>query len=101
MPAAHTDTGVEMHTLRHELVHAQIHAAVGCTPVWLDEGLAQYFANTVPFVDWQQMITGKHALALSSLEAANVDQISGETSTVYAQSLGMVLYVLARGDRIA
>lgn len=100
-PAAHTDIGVEMHTLRHELVHAQIHAAVGCTPVWLDEGLAQYFANTVPLADWQQMLAGKHALPLASLQARNLDDIPGETSTVYAQSLAMVLYVLARGDTIA
>src|SRR4051795_11506476 len=29
--------------LRHEATHALLHAAVGNVPLWLDEGLAEYF----------------------------------------------------------
>jgi hypothetical protein len=29
--------------LRHEATHALLHAAVGAVPLWLDEGLAEYF----------------------------------------------------------
>ena len=29
--------------LRHEATHALLHVAVGDLPLWLDEGLAEYF----------------------------------------------------------
>jgi hypothetical protein len=31
--------------LRHEATHALLHAAVGSVPLWLDEGLAEYFES--------------------------------------------------------
>ena len=31
--------------LRHEATHALLHAAVGAVPLWLDEGLAEYFES--------------------------------------------------------
>lgn len=34
--------------LRHEAAHALLHLAVGDLPLWLDEGLAEYFENPEP-----------------------------------------------------
>jgi hypothetical protein len=37
LPAsAMADLGVDMETLRHEVMHAQLHLAVGCMPVWFN-----------------------------------------------------------------
>lgn len=34
--------------LRHEATHALLHSALPDTPLWLDEGLAEYFEKTTP-----------------------------------------------------
>ncbi len=49
--------------LRHEVVHGYLHAVVPHLPLWLDEGLAEYFE--VP-------------RGLSGLNRPHVDQIAGE-----------------------
>ena len=38
-----------LHTARHEMTHAMLAGMLGTVPVWLNEGLAQYFEG----VDWQ------------------------------------------------
>ncbi|MFT3698739.1 MAG: hypothetical protein QM831_36670 [Kofleriaceae bacterium] len=50
--APHQDLGVMLGTLRHEAMHAQLHAGAGCIPAWLDEGLAQQFGHSVPVDEW-------------------------------------------------
>jgi len=35
--------------LRHEISHVYLHTMVGTTPIWLDEGLAEYFEATGGF----------------------------------------------------
>src|SRR5258706_549503 len=57
VPAApRNELGVSIATLRHEVMHAQLHAAVGCLPVWFNEGTAMYFAGAVPALEWLKLL---------------------------------------------
>lgn len=49
--------------LRHELTHAYLHTAVGTLPLWLDEGLAEYY-EVSPFAG---RINHEHLPQLSEL----------------------------------
>ncbi len=40
--------------LRHEGTHAMLHGAFGDIPLWLDEGLAEYFENDLTLADAQR-----------------------------------------------
>jgi hypothetical protein len=95
------DLGVEIHTLRHELMHAQIHATIGCTPIWLNEGAAQYFANTVDGSGWLRMLKAKSGIEPNEMQVATVEDVHAETAAVYGQSLAMIMYMFAHGDSIA
>jgi hypothetical protein len=100
-PAPRQDTGVEQRTLRHEVVHAQLHAAVGCTPIWLDEGLAQWFENQTPDREWLRMLHDRKGLDLAAMSASTLEDVHAERpEQVYAQSLAMVLYAFDRGDNL-
>jgi hypothetical protein len=102
VPAAKgTDFGVEIHTLRHELMHAQIHAAIGCTPIWLNEGAAQYFANLAPDRTWFRMLKSHTGLDPRELAVATIDEVHADTTVAYAQSLAMLLYAFAHGDSLS
>jgi hypothetical protein len=46
--------------LRHEATHALLHAAVGDLPLWLDEGLAEYFEGS----DGRQGVNPEHLARL-------------------------------------
>ena len=96
-----TDFGVAVHTLRHELVHAQLHVTIGCMPIWLNEGVAQFFANTPQTNAWLHMLKGKPPIEPGDMQVATVDEVKAEPLDVYAQSLAMVLYMFARGDSLA
>ncbi len=89
--------GVSIEALRHEAMHAQLHAAIGCTPVWLNEGLAQYFAKTAPHDAWLDMLHRNQPVALASLQTGSVEDVGTDQDAVYAQSLAMVLYTLDHG----
>jgi len=89
--------GVSIDALRHEAMHAQLHAAIGCTPVWLNEGLAQYFAKAGPRDAWLDMLHRNQAVALASLQTGSVEDVGAGQDAVYAQSLAMVLYALDHG----
>lgn len=55
--------------LRHELTHATLHASVGNVPLWLDEGIAEYFELPVRFKGMHH----KHLSALRDAEQFPVD----------------------------
>lgn len=96
-----SDFGVPIHTLRHELVHAQLHVTIGCMPIWLNEGVAQYFANTPQTSVWLRMLKAKPALEPADVQVATIEDVKAEPLDVYAQSLAMVLYMFSRGDSLA
>ncbi len=58
--------------LRHEVVHGYLHAVVPHLPLWLDEGLAEYFE--VP-------------RGLSGLNRPHVDQIAGASQSKWRANL--------------
>jgi hypothetical protein len=101
VPAEHGDFGVSVHTLRHELMHAQIHAAIGCTPIWLDEGAAQYFANVVSANAWLHMLKTRTGVEPNEMQVGTVEDVHADTHAVYAQSLAMVVYLFSHGDSLA
>lgn len=94
------DLGVRMSTLRHEVMHAQMHATVGCTPFWFNEGLASYFAGSVPTREWMTMLRTGEPFDLARLrEPAVLDLEAENAARMYAVSLAMVLYIVhARGE---
>ena len=92
---AHADLGVSLATLRHEIMHAQLHYSVGCTPVWFDEGVAQLFGGEVPVRTWNDAMRAHgwfdtRDLAVSSVVAVHTDEVR----RVYAESLAMVVVAL-------
>jgi hypothetical protein len=92
------DLGVPIATLRHELMHAQLHASVGCMPAWLNEGLAQYFASRPPVRGWLQILRTA-ALDLDAVQGPTLAELSRERAEVaYGASLAMVLYLAQRGE---
>ena len=91
------DLAVALPTLRHEVMHAQIHAGIGCTPWWLNEGLAQYFAGSPPIRDWIAMLRTGDAFDLRTLQDPAVRELAAEAvSRSYAWSLAMVVFIVER-----
>ncbi|MBN2295191.1 MAG: DUF1570 domain-containing protein [Pirellulales bacterium] len=92
--------------LRHEVMHGYIHSVVPNTPLWLDEGLAEYFE--VPrgsnglnraHVDWlvSHLRTGDWRPDLARLE--RLTPPDGMTRADYAEAWAWVHYLLKSQDR--
>lgn len=93
------DFGIVTRSLRHEVMHAQLHAAAGCMPVWLDEGAASYFGGRPPKDTWIGMLRRRQILEPSALEASTVEEVKGGSlDIVYAQSVAMVLFAIDRSS---
>jgi hypothetical protein len=91
------ELGVEISTLRHELMHAQIHP-VGCMPSWLNEGTAMYFAGAPPIALWTRMLRSPDSFDLAEVSVPSFAVLPTESAErAYAESLAMVLYVVDRG----
>jgi hypothetical protein len=91
------ELGVSLSTLRHEVMHAQLHAAVGCMPVWFNEGAAMYFAGAAPAREWIELLRAPAPLELALLEAPVLDERAApRADRVYAQSLAMILFDVER-----
>ena len=95
------DLGVAIATLRHELMHAQIHAAVGCVPFWFNEGLANYFAGAPSPREWIAMGRTGESFDLATLrDPAILDLQHSNASRMYAVALAMVVYIVHhKGER--
>ena len=98
LPAAgHADFGVLLRTLRHELMHAQLHAGVGCSPFWLNEGAAMQFAGKPPQHEWIRILREHRFVDPESLEGGTFEELStGDLDVAYGQSLAMVLIMAER-----
>ena len=93
--------GLDLDALRHELMHAQLHAGVGCMPAWLDEGLAQYFARDVPETEWLKMLNGEPAPSVVAMQVSAIEDVDGfEPDVAYAQSLAMVMLAIEHASNI-
>ena len=94
------ELGIEIAGLRHELMHAQLHAAIGCMPSWLNEGLAMHFAGPAPVRAWIRMLRGPDGFELGQLEVPSFVSLPGERAErAYAESLAMIEFIVDRaGD---
>lgn len=91
------ELGVEIAGLRHELLHAQLHAAVGCMPSWLNEGLAMYFAGPAPVRPWLRMLRNPDSFDLAALEVPSFAALPDDRAErAYAESLAMVVFIVER-----
>jgi hypothetical protein len=94
---SNTELGVLISTLRHELMHAQLHTAAGCMPAWFNEGLAMYFAGTPPARQWVRMLRTPDAYDLAALQVpALEDMPKDRAERAYAESLAMILFLVER-----
>jgi hypothetical protein len=90
-----SELGVSITTLRHEAMHAQLHAAVGCAPVWFHEGSAMYFAGQVPVLEWLSLLRAHDDLDLTGLQGRVLAEMSADRAArAYAVSLAMVLFAI-------
>ena len=95
------DLGVVMSTLRHEVMHAQMHATIGCTPFWFNEGMATYFAGATPTREWVMMMRTGEPFDMTALGAPAILDVKAEdASRMYAVSLAMVLYIVHHAGEV-
>jgi hypothetical protein len=96
------DLGIKLITLRHEVMHAQLHAAIGCMPAWLDEGLAMYFDAAAPSRAWVRMVRAPDDYDLGAVFGRGFIALSGDRAErAYAESLAMVAFMVAHGGEAA
>jgi len=100
--APYSELGISIGALRHEAMHAQLHAGVGCIPAWFNEGSAMHFAGgDVPVREWVRWLRAHDSLDLAELEGPTFSKMSdARADRLYALSLAMVMFAVdhARGD---
>jgi len=92
--------GVGIETLRHEVMHAQLHTAVGCVPTWFNEGLAQYFEGAPALRRWFALLRERRIAEPGELRDAGLGRTASvdEIRRAYATSFAMVFYLAPHGD---
>jgi hypothetical protein len=89
------DLGVDMQTLRHEVMHAQLHHAVGCMPIWLNEGLAMVFAGETPARGLIRLVAEHEPIEVDAFGVSSFEALHGDhSSSSYPQFLAMTLVML-------
>ncbi len=66
--------------LRHEATHAQLRGAFGDLPLWLDEGLAEYFENDLTLPDAERPRLEQIAADLRSGWNPNLERLESMTN---------------------
>jgi hypothetical protein len=97
--APHSELGVRVSTLRHEVMHAQLHAAVGCIPAWFNEGIASYFSSELSLRELFALLRDRASPDLRVLESptlATLDEAA--TGRTYWQAVAMVVYAIEHSD---
>lgn len=88
-------------TPRHELVHDLIHRDDQRLPLWIEEGLAEYFSNAgLPIREHTSRLRGRLRMSLAQMYATRVEDQRAWTFDFYAQSWAAVA-TLMRRDRAA
>ena len=83
--------------LRHECTHALLHLQYHRLPLWLDEGLAEYFEHTAePFGREEPQLSGEilHLNPASYQELERISDVARMTERHYQQSHQHVRYML-------
>ena len=93
------ELGVRLGALRHEVMHAQLHQAIGCMPTWLNEGLATYFSSEMALGGLFAMLRDRDLLDLHVLEARTFAGLAKDAATrAYWQAVAMVMYGIDHSD---
>lgn len=88
-------------TPRHELVHDLIRRGDRLLPLWIDEGLAEYFSNAgLPVREHVSRLRGRLRIPLQQMFATSPEDPQAWTFDFYAQSWAVVA-TLMRRDRAA
>ncbi|MEZ6089124.1 MAG: DUF1570 domain-containing protein [Pirellulaceae bacterium] len=91
----------QMHIdLRHETTHALLNASLPYVPLWLDEGLAEYFENRAVGTQRDHLHAAavrrnafwRHVPKIESLEA--IEDLSGMGTTEYQEAWSWVHFLL-------
>jgi len=90
--------GGEALTPRHELVHDLLRNNVRPLPLWLEEGLAEYYSNAgQPILEHvSRMRPARMPIALDELFAMRYDSLRSASWDFYAESWGAVTALLRR-----
>jgi len=98
LPSGPSDLRMNLSTLRHEIMHAQIHATVGCVPRWLHEGLATYFGGVPPVKEWFAMLRSGEPFDIATLHDPTVfDPVHPGAARMYGVAAAMVVYIVQEG----
>jgi len=98
---SNAELGVSIVTLRHEVMHAQLHVAVGCMPSWFNEGLALYFTGTPLVRQWLDMLHHPDGFDLASLEASTFAGLPRDrTERARAESLAMIVFLIEHSGEL-
>jgi len=88
-------------TPRHELVHDLIRRGNRLPPLWVDEGLAEYFSNGgLPVREHASRLRGRLRMPLPEMFATHAEDPRAWSFDFYAQSWAVVATLLRR-DRAA
>jgi tetratricopeptide (TPR) repeat protein len=95
-------------TAMHELVHDLLRQQDVAPPLWLEEGLAEYFSNAsvrngrvtagMPIREHLALLKQKPPVPLAELFAVKADSPAGATSAFYAQSWAAVVHLMFSGE---
>lgn len=89
------ELGIAVRALRHEIMHAQLHAGIGCMPTWFDEGIATYFAGDPDVHELFGLLREGGLYEPEALGATGIADLNArEPSRVYAQAVAMVMYAI-------
>lgn len=92
------ELGVSLRTLRHEIMHAQLHVAVGCMPAWFNEGIAMYFEGRADVRGLLSLLRDRDLVDVDAMDVGGIQRLNPRSpERLYAQSLVMVLYALDHG----
>jgi hypothetical protein len=85
--------------LRHELTHALLHSVLKDVPLWLDEGLAEYFelppsAQGINYPHVQQLCRGSEPFQPDMARLEQLEQVHDMTPAEYREAWAWVHWML-------
>lgn len=88
-------------TPRHELVHSLLRRGDRALPLWIDEGLAEYYSNAgLPIREHISRLRGRLRMPLDTMFATRLDSPQSASYDFYAQSWATVATLLRRNPQL-
>jgi tetratricopeptide (TPR) repeat protein len=106
-PLHRTDPGIR--TAMHELMHDLLRQTDSVPPLWLEEGLAEYFSNASveggrvtagdPIREHVNLLQKRNPMTLEHLFTIKAESTEGTSSPFYAQSWAAVNWLIATDQK--